>query len=130
MTPSSVATSPPSLGSVLVIGGCGFLGHHIVKLLHTSYKCILSVVDVRTTRNRLEGAGVSYFECDITSPEALDGVFAQTKPDVVMHTASPAWLQTSLMKKVNVDGTKAVIEACRRAGVRALVYTSSASVVS
>jgi sterol-4alpha-carboxylate 3-dehydrogenase (decarboxylating) len=88
------------------------------------------VVDLRTTRNRLEGGGVSYFDCDITSPEALNGVFAQVKPDVVIHTASPPLLQTSLMKKVNVDGTKAIIEACQRFGVRALVYTSSASIIS
>ena len=35
-----------------------------------------------------------------------------------------------LYRKVNVEGTKCVIEACQKTGVKALVYTSSASVIS
>ena len=35
-----------------------------------------------------------------------------------------------MYKKVNVDGTSCVIEACQKSGVKALVYTSSASVIS
>lgn len=35
-----------------------------------------------------------------------------------------------MYKKVNVDGTQCVIEACQKTGVKALVYTSSASVIS
>ncbi len=54
---------------------------------------------------------------------------------MVIHTASPAPQAASatsdaLFKKVNVDGTQCVIETCRKTGVKALVYTSSASVVS
>ncbi|KAK0628450.1 3-beta hydroxysteroid dehydrogenase/isomerase family-domain-containing protein [Bombardia bombarda] len=127
----------PSLGSVVVIGGCGFLGHHVVRLLLRDYTCSqVSVVDLRTVRNRRpDSDGVAYYDADITDPVRLETVFKQAKPDVVIHTASPPAqsndsVSHALFKKVNVDGTAAVIEACRKTGVKALVYTSSASVMS
>jgi len=42
----------PELGSVVVTGGCGFLGHHIVGLLVSSYSCQITVIDVRITQNQ------------------------------------------------------------------------------
>lgn len=124
----------------MVIGGCGFLGHHIVAQLLSSYSCTISVIDLRCTRNRRpDSDGVHYFDADITNLSSLLQVFQQTKPDVVIHTASPNLMVENLAggisphelyRKVNVEGTKCVIEACQKAGVKALVYTSSASVVS
>jgi sterol-4alpha-carboxylate 3-dehydrogenase (decarboxylating) len=135
------APQKKTLGKVLVIGGCGFLGHHIVDLLLESYKCTLSVLDLRTTRNRRpESDNVQYFDGDITSLSSILPIFEKIKPDIVIHTASPvavgesseskAKLRNAMYKKVNVDGTQCVIEACQKTGVKGLVYTSSASVIS
>jgi sterol-4alpha-carboxylate 3-dehydrogenase (decarboxylating) len=135
------ALQKKTLGKVLVIGGCGFLGHHIVDLLLESYKCTLSVLDLRTTRNRRpESDNVQYFDGDITSLSSILPIFEKIKPDIVIHTASPvavgesseskAKLRNAMYKKVNVDGTQCVIEACQKTGVKGLVYTSSASVIS
>lgn len=128
----------PELGSVLVTGGCGFLGHHVVDLLVSSYSCKITVIDLRTIRNRRPDSDcVRYFDTNICQPEALDKVFKEVKPDVVIHTVSPqAQGQTEsralneVFQKVNVEGTRSIIEACQRHNVKALVYTSSASVVS
>lgn len=130
-----------TLGKVLVIGGCGFLGHHIVDLLLESYKGKFSVLDLRCTRNRRpDSDGVQYFDGDITSLSSILPIFEKIKPDIVIHTASPAAvgessqsktkLRNAMFKKVNVDGTACVIEACQKVNVKALVYTSSASVIS
>lgn len=121
------------LGSVLVIGGCGFLGHHIVDLIHESYKASISVLDLHTTRNRRpDSDGVAYYNGDITTLSSILPVFEKAKPDVVIHTASPTLHGglKEMYKKVNVDGTRCVIEACQKSGVKVLVYTSSASVIS
>jgi sterol-4alpha-carboxylate 3-dehydrogenase (decarboxylating) len=126
-------TAKKQLGNILVIGGCGFLGHHIVNLLHSSYTCKISVLDLRTTRNRRpDSDGVSYYDGDITSLDSLVPIFNKIKPDVVIHTASPtlAGGTKEMYYKVNVQGTKCVVEACKQTGVKALVYTSSASVIS
>lgn len=132
---SAMAPASQKLGNVLVIGGCGFLGHHIVNLLISSKTTTskVTVLDLHTTRNRRpESDGVAYYNGDITSLDAVIAVFQKAKPDVVIHTASPTLVGGSneLFRKVNVEGTKCVVEACQKTGVKALVYTSSASVIS
>ncbi|RFU82104.1 c-3 sterol dehydrogenase c-4 decarboxylase family [Trichoderma arundinaceum] len=122
------------LGKVLVIGGNGFLGHHIVNQAISSWNSVsVASIDLRCTRNVNDKA--SYHECDITDAAKLTEILQKIKPDVVIHTASPVAsgegkTAHDLFRKVNVDGTKAVIEACQKTGVKALVYTSSASVIS
>ncbi|KAL9122800.1 MAG: hypothetical protein Q9187_000645 [Circinaria calcarea] len=117
------------LGSVLVIGGCGFLGHHIVsQLLGNNAK--VSVLDLRTTRNRIPS--VSYYDGDITSAASVQSVLENVKPQVIIHTASPVGTSgdAALYYKVNVEGTRNLLECAGKFGVvKAFVYTSSASVV-
>lgn len=126
----------PQLGNVLVIGGNGFLGHHVVDLLVTEYAANVSVIDLKCNRNRRPDSDkVAYFEADITDAARVLKVFKQVQPDVVIHTASPAphgddVVAHELFKKVNVDGTKTILDACEETDVTALVYTSSASVIS
>ena len=153
------------LGSVLVVGGCGFLGWHIVdqllnfpsetdpsaalpkitddarfkvSLLGDRYpRCVakVAVVDLRTTNNRLPGA--QYYDGDITSVDSMMEVFRAVKPDIVIHTASPSMLEGNkpLLRKVNVDGTKTLLEVAGGehgnwgGKCKAFVYTSSSSVV-
>lgn len=122
-----------SLGSVLVIGGCGFLGHHIVSQLRESYSAQVSVLDLRTDRNRIPST--SYYDGDITSEADVTRVFREVKPNVIIHTASPAFVADDgrnkpVYKKVNIDGTRNLIELAGKIGcVKAFVYTSSASIV-
>ncbi|QPH00211.1 hypothetical protein C2857_003559 [Epichloe festucae Fl1] len=124
-----------TLGRVLVIGGNGFLGHHIVNQAVADWTTTaVSSIDLRCDKNRNPHA--SYHECDITDTSKLQSLLEQIKPDAVIHTASPAAsseakVARDLFRLVNVDGTASVIRACRAASsVKALVYTSSASVIS
>ncbi|KAF4986933.1 hypothetical protein FDECE_15691 [Fusarium decemcellulare] len=133
MADSSETKSRGPLGRVVVIGGNGFLGHHIVNQALESWTTSAVIgVDLRCERNRNPAA--EYRECDITDPERLLSLIEELKPDVVIHTASPVAnnpkIGNDIFKKVNVDGTQAVVDACQQAGVKALVYTSSASVTS
>lgn len=124
-TPSSKLST-----SVLVIGGCGFLGHHIVSQLLAPSTSKVSVLDLRTTNNRLEGA--AYYDADITSPTAVQEVLQKVKPQIIIHTASPVANvgRNALFYKVNVEGTRNLLEqAGEVSGVKAFVYTSSASVI-
>lgn len=136
---TTIMTTQPTLSSkpatsVLVIGGCGFLGHHIVSQLLAPSTSSVSVLDLRTTSNRLEGA--TYYDADITSPTAVREVLQKAKPQIIIHTASPVAnagynaTQKALYYKVNVEGTRNLLEqAGEVGGVKAFVYTSSASVV-
>ena len=132
---------PPraSFGNVLVVGGCGFLGHHIVRQLHETYSCTLSVLDLKTNKNRFPG--VTYYDADITSPSAVRSTLESVKPHIIIHTASPAAStdassstekrnSNAIFYKVNVEGTKTLLDQAAEIGtVKGFIYTSSASVV-
>lgn len=119
------------LGSVLVVGGCGFLGYRIVRqLLDLHSTSSLSVLDIKTDRARLPN--VAYHTADISSLEQVKSLLRQIRPDVMIHTASPTAFShdMSFFEKVNVGGTRNLLEAAQEVGtVKAFVYTSSASVV-
>lgn len=118
--------------TALVTGGGGFLGHHLVQLLLKSGTYKVSVFDIRQPEPEKSDARVKYIVGDL---RRADQVSAACKGvDIVFHTAtaSPTGANAynkALMESVNVDGTRNVINACISNGVRALVYTSSASVV-
>ncbi|KAK2168786.1 hypothetical protein LSH36_14g06003 [Paralvinella palmiformis] len=109
----------------LVVGGGGFLGRHIVeKLLDRGYE--VHVFDLRET---FKDDRVTYFLGDLCKKEDL--LPAMKDVFVVFHCATPSPLSNNkeLFHKVNCHGTKTIIEACKEAGVKRLVLTSSASVV-
>ena len=128
---SVIAKMPSHLESVLVIGGCGFLGHHIVQHLVETKNIKVSVLDLNVSRNRIDG--VSYTAGDICSKKEVEAVLDRESPQVIIHTASPlaqAQLSLETYQRVNVDGTRTILEAAAsHPSVRAMVYTSSASVV-
>lgn len=130
----------PSPKSILVVGGCGFLGHHIVhSLLNqtlTSIRPEITVIDINTSKNLHEG--VAYYTCDITSLSQVRHLISTVKPQVIIHTASAlasahptsAPDDVELFKKVNVDGTANLLECAKdEASVEVFVYTSSATVL-
>ncbi|MCJ1432717.1 hypothetical protein MMC27_002074 [Xylographa pallens] len=119
------------LGAVLVIGGCGFLGHHIVsQLLEEDPTAQVSVLDLHTDRNRLPS--VDYYDGNITSKLDVQSILQKVQPQSIIHTASPTavFLNASLYDKVNIEGTRNLLECAQQARtVKAFVYTSSSSVV-
>jgi len=120
-----------SIGKVLVIGGCGFLGGHIVSLIVKRHpESQVSVLDLRTNVNRSASPKVTYYDGDITKPEQLKAIFATIKPDAVINTASPHFnAPPQIHDKVNVEGTKNLVKAAQESGVKVFVHTSSASVI-
>lgn len=121
----------PSLSPILVTGGCGFIGFHIVKgLLAQEQESEIHVIDIDTDRNT--HPGVNYHKCDIASAADVEAVFLQSKPKTVFHIACPDSMvqQPDVFRRVNVGGAKNILSAARKVGtVRALVNTSTSSVI-
>ena len=114
---------------VLVVGGCGFLGHHIVSQLLDAHAQV-SVLDFKLDRNRIPSA--EYHAADISVKSDVEKVLALVRPQVIIHTASPTALSidAALYHRVNVGGTRNLLECARDLKtVKAFIYTSSASVV-
>lgn len=120
-----------SLSPVLITGGCGFIGHHLVQtLIKSDPSCHVHVLDIHTERNRFDAA--TYHTCDIASAAAVEKVMQEVKPKVIFHIACPdsMVLQPELFKRVNVDGTRNLLSSAANLGtVQALVNTSTSSVI-
>ncbi len=111
---------------ILVTGAGGHLGNVLVRELVARKEKVRAMVLPGEDLASLEGLDVEIFEGNILDKdrllEACEGV------DLVFHLASLVAItedKIALMQRVNVEGTRNVIEAVRQAGVRRLVYTSS-----
>jgi len=112
---------------ILVTGGSGFLGNAIVRRLVARGDDVVTLARHRSTN--LAALGVSQHLGDIGDREAV--LAATARVDAVIHTAAKAgvWGDPAAYRAANVDGTAHVLHACRAHHVRALVHTSSPSVV-
>ena len=120
--------------NVLVTGGAGFIGSHIAQSL-CLYGARVTIVDDFSSGS-LDNLkdfckGLTLFASDITS--FRDCLKATKKQTIVFHTAAfvsvpESIKQPSLCEKVNVEGTRNLLEACRVNGVKKFVFSSSASV--
>ncbi|MCJ1268804.1 hypothetical protein MMC22_008692 [Lobaria immixta] len=125
----SPAQTSNSLDSVLVVGGCGFLGFHLVGCLLEDPDCsTVSVLSRTPTRNRLPG--VSYHAGDITSPEAVQSLLNELKPRVIIHAAAPSGHavtgSVSVYQETNIKGTANLLACAAQApSTVAFVYTST-----
>eukprot|EP00850_Spirogloea_muscicola_P007110 SM000035S13090 [mRNA] locus=s35:371070:374934:- [translate_table: standard] len=127
----------------LVTGGRGFVARHLVaRLLEAGGWRSVRILDLEPGPLVLapdEAGGplaaallsgrAAYLQGDVTQPAQV--LRAVEGADVVFHTAGlhPHSGRFQDQYDVNVNGTRNVIDACRRAGVRKLVYTSTASIV-
>jgi UDP-glucose 4-epimerase len=121
------------LRKVTVIGGAGFIGSHLVELLIEN-DFFPVVIDNFSTgkRSNLPPGGVDIRDYDITEdPKRLAGIIKGS--ECVFHLAALTSVQESLdhpdrYTKVNVVGTANVLEACRIAGVKKLVFSSTSAI--
>ncbi|MBC2596096.1 NAD-dependent epimerase/dehydratase family protein [Ruficoccus amylovorans] len=112
---------------VLVTGGGGFLGRHVVERLLA--RGLEVRVLGRSAQPELEKRGVEIVRGDIADATAVDRAVAGT--EAVFHVAAKAgvWGPREEYFSANVLGTRHVLAACVRHGVGRLVYTSTPSVV-
>jgi sterol-4alpha-carboxylate 3-dehydrogenase (decarboxylating) len=121
-----------SLGTVLVTGGCGFVGFHIVReLLRQS--CSVHVISRNPTVNCITGA--TYHTGDVNSVETMQTLLLKIQPNVIFHVASPiAGLNTqaeSIFYQTIVRGTQNLLQYAQSSpSVKAFVYTSSVTVMA
>lgn len=116
-----------NINKILVTGGAGFIGSHVVKALLARYDVPVRVMHLpKDNLINLHGVDVELFAGDITNQQ--DVAEAVAGCDVVFHLAAvyALWLpDMTVMDRVNVDGTRLLFEECMAQGVSRVVYTSS-----
>jgi 2-alkyl-3-oxoalkanoate reductase len=114
----------------LVTGGGGFVGGAVVRRLVERGDRVRSFSRLRYAE--LDRLGVECMRGDLSAPGSEAALAAACRGvDAVFHVAAKAgvWGSADEFRRANVDGTRRVLEACRKAKVRRLVFTSSPSVV-
>lgn len=120
--------------TVVVTGGAGFIGSHIVDALVSAGHEVRVIDDLRTGhRDNIahHGDNITFVEGSITDMETLQDVCAGA--DAIVHQAAIASVPESIehpvvSHAVNVTGTLNVFEVARMLGIDRVVYASSAAV--
>ncbi len=110
---------------VLVTGGTGLIGRHVVSdLLHLGYR-VRATTSRRANIPKQPQDGVEWSYFDLYEGGDYDALLADCS--AVMHIAAEM-KDHSRMERTNVTGTRDLVQAAERAGVKAFCYTSSISV--
>ena len=117
---------------VLVLGGAGYIGSHMVKYLLAAGDTV-RVLDDLSTGHRAAVEGCPLIEASLLEPQALRAALAEFRPEVVMHFAARSIVPESarapdLYYRCNVTGTLNLLDAMRATGVDKLIFSSTASV--
>jgi len=114
---------------IIVTGGAGFIGSHIVDRLVNKNHSVVIIDNLSTGKQKYLNPKAKFYKLDITKDE-LNPLFAKEQPEIVIHTAAQVMLRQSIADPINdamtnIIGTIRVLEACRAAKVRRIVYTST-----
>lgn len=115
---------------VLVTGGAGFIGSHLVDELVKQGHKIKIIDNLSTGRKEHLNPGAEFFELDIREFEKIRPVFDGV--EAVFHLAAQPRIQPSIANPResngnNIDGTLNVLVAARDAGVKKVIYAASSS---
>ena len=117
---------------VLVTGGAGFIGSHIVDQLLAEGHQVVVVDDLSTGSLDNVNPQASFVRLSVLDGELL-GLFEREKFDAALHLAAQTIVGSSLEHpdidaRVNVLGTLQVLEGCRQHGVERIIFASTAAV--
>lgn len=126
---------------IIVTGGAGFIGSHVVRALLRRGDAVTVIDDFNDFYNPsikrkniadLEGA-LEVAEIDLRDQQATKKIFQQVKPDAVIHLAARAGVRPSITDpklyiETNINGTFNVLEASRNVGCERFLFASSSSV--
>jgi dihydroflavonol-4-reductase len=111
---------------IFLTGATGFLGSHIARVLTAQGANLRLLVRPTSNLRNLEGLKAETVMGELQDPASLDKAICGC--DTIFHVAADyrLWLRNPAeMYRSNVDGTRAIIEAARKNGVRRVVHTSS-----
>lgn len=118
---------------VLVTGGAGFIGSHVVDALLDKGFEVAVVDDLSTGKQQNVNPKATFYRMDVCDPRLAE-VFDKERPQCVNHHAAQANVPRSVADplhdaRVNVLGSLNLIENCRKHGVKKIVYISSGGIM-
>jgi len=118
---------------VLVTGGAGFIGSHLVdKLIEIGHQVVV-IDDLSTGKKENLNPKAKFYELDICDSK-VSQIFQEEKPEIVFHLAAQIDVRKSVEDpiqnaKVNILGTLNILENCPKISVKKFIFTSSGGAV-
>jgi dihydroflavonol-4-reductase len=109
-----------------VTGATGFVGSHVATVLAEQGADLRLLVRSGSDPKNIQGLNADRVVGDLCEPESIDRAMAGC--DIVFHVAADyrLWVRDpAQMYRANVEGTRTILQAARKNGVRRVVYTSS-----
>jgi len=118
---------------VLVTGGAGFIGSHIVDVLIKEGHGVVVVDDLSTGRKENINPEAKFYRLDIQDP-SLEDIFKRERPDCVSHQAAQIDVRRSVANpildaRINILGTINLLENCVSYKVKRVVFASSGGAI-
>ena len=118
--------------NILVVGGAGYIGSHMVKLLGER-RCAVTTLDDLSSGHRDAVLTGDFVQGDMADTELLRSLFARRKYDAVMHFASFIEVGESVREPAkyyrnNVANTLTLLAAMREAGIDRFIFSSTAAI--
>ena len=117
--------------TTLVTGATGFVGSHVARQLVSAGYPVRILVRKNSNLQALDGVRVDAFEGDLRDAGSLERAMKGVRR--VFHVAADYRLWTRNPEEIyetNVEGTRKLLEAARRAGVERVVYTSTVATIA
>lgn len=118
---------------VLVTGGAGFIGSHIVDLLIEARYEVIIVDNLSSGQEKNINKKARFYKMDIQYPE-LEDVFQKERPDYVSHHAAQKDVRVSVSDpiydaKINILGTLNILQNCIKYKVKKIVFASTGGAI-
>ena len=128
------------MATILVTGGCGYIGSHtVLELLNKNYDVVVvdnfsnsSFESLRRVQ-KITGKTVTFYEADIRDTAAMETVFSKHSFDAVIHFAAFKAVGESVRLPLkyyenNISGTVSLLQIMEKHNVKKIIFSSSATV--